>query len=74
MGRRIGVVGGSLMMLVWAGLIAGGVWLVVRAASDRRPAGRPEAGRAREALADRYAKGEISTEEYQERLAHLGTG
>ncbi|GII06153.1 SHOCT domain-containing protein [Planobispora takensis] len=68
---------GSLMMLVWVSLIALGVWLVIRAASDRRPsrpAGRPGVERAREVLADRYAKGEISTEEYQERLAYLGTG
>ncbi len=29
-------------------------------------------GRARDILAERYARGEIDTEEYQERLRHLG--
>lgn len=32
----------------------------------------PDPGRAREVLDERYARGELSTEEYQERLRVLG--
>ncbi|WP_222869915.1 SHOCT domain-containing protein [Actinomadura decatromicini] len=62
---------GTLMMLFWIAVIGAAVWLVVRAATQRRaepPTGRE---RARELLAERYARGEISTEEYDERLAKL---
>ena len=52
-----------LMMLTWVALIAGTVWLVVRSgADDRRPS------RAREILDERYARGELTTEEYRERV------
>ena len=37
-------------------------------------AGGERPGRAREILAERYARGEISTEEYQERLRVLEGG
>lgn len=66
---------GGFMMLFWAGLIALVVWLVVRAATNRRegsPIERSGIDRARDVLAERYARGEISTEEYQDRLTHLG--
>lgn len=66
-----------LMVLFWTAVVAGGV-LVVRAAAraasrradDRGPSGtgRPE-GRtsAREVLDERYARGELSDEEYRAR-------
>jgi putative membrane protein len=59
---------GVMMMAFWVVLIAVVVWLVVR-----RPdvPGAPPANRAREILAERYARGEISTEEYHERLDAL---
>ncbi|MFF5211118.1 SHOCT domain-containing protein [Streptosporangium sp. NPDC000396] len=66
---------GGLMMLFWVGLIALVVWLVTRAASGSRPAPPPERSgldRARDILSERYARGEISTEEYRDRLTHLG--
>jgi len=53
-----------------------------RSGTSRRPAGRPDADRARamgatparRILDERYAKGELSTEEYRERLEVLGDG
>ncbi len=62
---------GVAMMVLFVVLI---VWLV-RAADrptgpTRGPAPEPGA-RAREILAERYASGEISTEEYRERVSEL---
>lgn len=71
---------GAGMWVVWVLLIAVialVVFLVVRASGGgtstpgeaaRRPSGRPS---AREILDARYARGEIATEEYEERLSHL---
>jgi uncharacterized membrane protein len=44
------------------------VWLIIRL---RRPAVRDSTHQARQVLADRYAKGELSTDEYAERLENL---
>lgn len=59
---------GPLMMLVIVGAIITGVWLVVR---SNGPAPPPSNDRAREILAERYARGDLSTEEYYERLDAL---
>lgn len=59
---------GTLMMLVVVAAIVAGVWLVVR--GTRQPESRP-GDRARDILAERYARGELSTEEYHERLGGL---
>ena len=56
------------MMALWLGLIAGVVWLVVRTV---RPRARSGVDRAREILAERYAGGELTTDEYRERLEQL---
>jgi putative membrane protein len=56
-----------LWLLFWAVLIATAVWLLSRR-RDRR--GGP-LDRARELLAERYARGELSGEEYRERLDEL---
>lgn len=56
---------GSLMMLAWVAVIGGAVWLVARSLGARRP------DRAREILDERYASGELDTEEYRDRLQHL---
>ncbi|HUH06801.1 MAG TPA: SHOCT domain-containing protein [Egibacteraceae bacterium] len=58
---------GVLSMLLVAAVIIGGVWA---AASGGRRQPDP-AGRAREILNERYARGEISTDEYRERLEAL---
>ena len=55
----------GLLLLVLLGSL---VWLVLRTA--RR--GRAGADRAREILAERFASGELSRDEYRERLGELG--
>jgi len=55
----------SLLLLTLIGLI---VWLIIRL---RRPAAPDPTHQARQVLVDRYAKGELSTDEYTERLEHL---
>jgi len=59
---------GPIVLLLWAAAIATVGWVVVRAA---RPRERPGVDRAREILAERYARGELTTEEYRERLEQL---
>lgn len=64
----------TAMVLTWVLVIGAVAWLIGAAA--RRPGGAavpPPSGtdRARAILAERYARGEISTEEYDERLAKL---
>lgn len=54
------------MLVVWGGLAALAVFLVRRWRRWRPLSGTPE-----DILAERYARGEISTEEYQQRLSVL---
>jgi putative membrane protein len=56
---------GTLMMLTWVALIAAAVWLVARSLGGSHP------NRARDILEERYARGELSTEEYREHLDQL---
>ena len=73
------------MWIFWLLLIVGIVLLValaVRALGggirrDGAPGGddgRPSRSHARELLDERYARGELTTEEYRERLTALGEG
>lgn len=59
---------GLIGLILFLGLIATVIWIAVRGA---RPRERTAADRAKDVLAERYARGEISTDEYQERLAQL---
>jgi putative membrane protein len=61
-------IGGLVTMLLLVGLVAVIVWAVVR---GTRPSPRDPGSHAREILNERYARGEISTEEYRERLDAL---
>ena len=56
--------------LLWLVVIATVVWLFSR---RRWGAARPQSGpdRARDILAERFARGELSVDEYRERLAQL---
>jgi putative membrane protein len=57
-----------LWLLVWAAVLGTILWLVLR---RTRPAGPSGSDRAREILGERYARGEISNDEYRERLENL---
>lgn len=57
---------GTLMMLSWVAIIAAAVWFVGRSRDGARTS------RAREILDERYARGELTTEEYRERIEQLG--
>ncbi|HKC76421.1 MAG TPA: SHOCT domain-containing protein [Chloroflexota bacterium] len=59
---------GPFMMALWAAAIAAVIWLVVR---STRPRERSGTDRARQILAERYARGEIAGDEYSERLDQL---
>lgn len=65
---------GPIMMIFWLAVLGVVAWLVMRAVNNRRPAqadgGAPRV-HAREILAERYARGEIGTEEYTERMDRL---
>ncbi|GAA0276718.1 hypothetical protein GCM10009527_086400 [Actinomadura nitritigenes] len=67
---------GSMMIIFWIVLIGAVAWVIVRVAASRRDAPtiseQMEHRHAREILADRYARGEITSEEYDERLTKLG--
>ena len=53
--------------LLWAALIGAALWLIVR----RRDRRHDPLDRAREVLAERYARGELSADEYRQRLTEL---
>jgi putative membrane protein len=53
---------------LWLALLAVGIWFLVR---GRRFRGPSDMDRAREILAERFARGEITGEEYRERLEQL---
>jgi putative membrane protein len=71
---------GGWWMLIWStvlivALIVLAVWLI---RSFTNPPSRPDTptpdplDRARSILAERYARGELTTDEYRDRLDHLG--
>jgi putative membrane protein len=58
---------GTLMMVVAIAVVALVVWLIARnSRGDNRPSSS-----ARDILSERYARGEIDSEEYEERLRKL---
>lgn len=59
---------GALMMVLFVVLI---VWLVRSIAGSSGPVQRGSSDRARDILSERYAQGELTTEEYRERLGEL---
>jgi putative membrane protein len=74
-GYHMGDWGGGWMWLfgmpMMIGFVALIVWLVRAGNSSEGPAPREPVDRGREILAERYAKGELSTEEYRERSSEL---
>jgi len=60
------MIGWLLLTVLIVGLV---VWLVVSYARPR--SGMDDTGAARRILAERYARGEVDTDEYTQRLAAL---
>ena len=58
---------GFMMLIFWAVIIAGVVWV----ARGRNQAPAPDANRARRILDERFARGEIDADEYRQRREHL---
>lgn len=58
----------TLMMMLGAAAIGLIVWVIARGTQQSPPSG---VERARAILAERLARGEVSPEEYRERLQHL---
>lgn len=65
---------GSLMLLLWALVIAGAIWVWRVLVSRPRAvsAAQPSAAAAQRLLDERFARGEIDTAEYQSRRETLG--
>ena len=58
---------GPFMMLVFFGLLVGAVVLVVRVLDGRDyRSGQPDSDRARDILRERFAKGEITKDEFED--------
>lgn len=66
------LVGVILLAVLAVRAFGGGITRGAGGASS--PAQSPGRSRAREVLDERYARGEITTEEYRERLQTLGDG
>jgi putative membrane protein len=69
-GMGFGGVGLILMLLFWGGLIFGGVWLVKTIFTSGRQSPSGASSQAltspRDILDQRYARGEVSKEEYNQ--------
>ena len=59
---------GTLMMLGFVAVVALVVWAVVRSTGQQPP---PADDTARQILDERYARGELNTDEYRERVDAL---
>ena len=62
---------GVLWMILSWGVIVAIVWALIRAFAPDEGDGHASARDPRETLAERYAKGEIDSEEYHQRLRVL---
>lgn len=59
------------MLLFWAGLILLVVWGVRAVSSEGRGAGRPDRSTALQILEERFARGEIDRDEFEDRRSVL---
>jgi putative membrane protein len=69
-GMNCGMMGGAMLLtgLLFLGLLAVGIWLIVRAATGSTSGGRSgERSSALAILEERYARGEVDDEEFHRR-------
>ena len=59
---------GPLMLVIWLAVIGAVAWLLLPGVWSRE---RAAGDRARAILAERYARGELTSDEYRERLDQL---
>ena len=73
MGWGVMICGGSLALLLLLALVAVVVWLITRSSTERPSPGRPEqpSQAPLDILQERYARGEITHEEYVEMRERL---
>lgn len=64
-GNHMGFMGGGLMMILWIGLLVFAIYAIVRWIVNQKK-GHTLTGNAYGILAERYAKGEITLEEFTE--------
>lgn len=70
-GMALGIL---LMLLFWGGVLAIlglGVWALIRYTQRQEGRGAGSGGRALDILKERYARGEITREEYEDRRRDL---
>jgi putative membrane protein len=73
----LGILGVLVQLLIWGGLLAVIVWAVLRITANRQGSGadsRAGGDSAEETLRQRFARGEIDAEEYEERHRVLRGG
>lgn len=74
-GMGFGLIGIFLMLAFWVGLVFLAVWLVKSIFGDKQGSQPPTGGHrnsAREILDQRYARGEITREQYELMKGDLG--
>ena len=68
-GHWMGWIGPAFMGLVWIAIIVGMVFFIIHIVRENR--GRRGGDAALQILRERYARGEISKEEFQEKMREL---
>jgi putative membrane protein len=63
---------GIIPLILWLALLGLVVWAVIRLTRGGGPAGRPHRDEAVEELRRRYARGEVTRDEFIERSRDLG--
>lgn len=74
-GWGMGWFGGIFMIALWVLIIVGLIflirWLVHKTRSESRPESEGGSSRALDILKERYARGEIDRQEFEEKKAHI---
>lgn len=71
-GWHMGFGGGFLMLLSWAAIVVAAVMLAKWLAGDRSRSSPPRERSALDVLKERYARGEIGRDEFEQKKRDLG--